>query len=54
MAMVDGQATLKWFFKEQDHIRLQPDNPAMAAIIVLPDQQLEIIGKVVGLYRSME
>ena len=54
VALVDGEATLKWFFKEQDHIRLQPANPAMAPIIVTPDQQVEIIGKVVGLYRSME
>lgn len=54
VALVDGEATLKWFFKEQDHIRLQPDNPTMPPIIVSPDQQMEIIGKVVGLYRSME
>lgn len=52
VALVDGEATLKWFFKEQDHIRLQPDNTTMAPIIVTPDQQVEIIGKVVGLYRS--
>ena len=54
VALVDGEATLKWFFKEQDHIRLQPANPAIAPIIVTPDQQVDIIGKVVGLYRSME
>lgn len=54
VALVDGEATLKWFFKEQDHIRLQPDNPAMAPIIITPDRQIEIIGKVVGLYRSLE
>ncbi|MDD2851020.1 MAG: transcriptional repressor LexA [Desulfuromonadaceae bacterium] len=50
---VDGEATLKWFFREQDHIRLQPDNAAMQPIIVMPDRQIEIIGKVVGLYRTM-
>ncbi|MDD2899978.1 MAG: transcriptional repressor LexA [Desulfuromonadaceae bacterium] len=54
VALVDGEATLKWFFKEEDHIRLQPDNPTMAPIIVTPEQQVEIIGKVVGLYRSLE
>lgn len=54
VALVDGEATMKWFFKEQDHIRLQPDNPAMAPIIVTPEQQVEIIGKVIGLYRSLE
>lgn len=54
VALVDGEATLKWFFKEQDHIRLQPANPVMEPIIVTMDQQVEIIGKVVGLYRSLE
>lgn len=54
VALVDGEATLKWFFKEQDHIRLQPANPAMEPIIVTKDQQVDIIGKVVGLYRSLE
>jgi repressor LexA len=54
VALVDGEATLKWFFKEQKHIRLQPANPTMKPIIVTQDQHVEIIGKVVGLYRSME
>jgi repressor LexA len=54
VAMVDGDATLKWFFKEHDHIRLQPANSSMEPIIVTADQQVGIIGKVVGLYRSME
>lgn len=52
VVMVDGDATLKWFYKEADHIRLQPDNPAMQPIIVTPEQNIEIVGTVVGLYRS--
>jgi repressor LexA len=55
VAMVDGEATLKWFYKEADHIRLQPANPNMAAIIVRPgDGVISIIGKVIGVYRRLE
>ena len=44
----DNQATLKRFFKEQDHIRLQPANTEMDPIIV---DQVEIRGVVIGLLR---
>lgn len=54
VAMVDGEATLKRFFREQDHIRLQPANPNMAPIIVGPEREVSIIGKVIGIYRQME
>lgn len=55
VAMVDGEATLKWFYRERDHIRLQPANPNMHAIIVRPDDgEVTIIGKVIGIYRHLE
>jgi repressor LexA len=54
VVMVDGEATLKWFFREQDHIRLQPANPSMEPIIVRPEQEVAIVGKVIGIYRQME
>lgn len=55
VAMVEGEATLKWFYKERDHIRLQPANPNMKAIIVRPeDGDVTIIGKVIGIYRRLE
>ena len=55
VAMVAGEATLKWFYKERDHIRLQPANPNMKAIIVRPDDgEVSIIGKVIGVYRRLE
>lgn len=54
VALVDGEATLKWFFREADHIRLQPANDAMAPILVSSDRQITVIGKVVGLYRALE
>jgi repressor LexA len=54
VAMLDGEATLKRFYREQGHIRLQPENPAMEAIII-PEgsDEFTIIGKVVGIYRDL-
>jgi len=54
VVMVDGEATLKWFFRESDHIRLQPANPNMEPIIVRPEQEVAIVGKVIGIYRQLE
>lgn len=55
VAMVAGEATLKWFYREADHIRLQPANPNMDAIIIRPgDGDFSIIGKVIGVYRCLE
>ena len=48
VAMVDDSATVKTFYKENGHIRLQPENDNMDPIIV-PDCQ--IIGKVFGVFR---
>lgn len=54
IAMVDGEATVKLFFKERDHIRLQPANSSMNPILIYPaDGEVTIVGKVTGVYRSM-
>lgn len=54
VAMLDGEVTLKWFYQEQDHIRLQPANPNMGPIIIRPeDGEVSIVGKVIGVYRRM-
>lgn len=54
VAMLDGEATVKWFYKEADHIRLQPANPDMKPIIIRPeDGDLTIVGKVIGIYRQL-
>jgi repressor LexA len=54
VAMLDGEATVKWFYKEHDHIRLQPANPDMKPILIHPeDGEVTIIGKVTGVYRHM-
>lgn len=50
VALVDDSATVKTFYKEKDHIRLQPENDSMDPIIV-PDCQ--ILGKVFGVFRLM-
>lgn len=48
VALVDDSATVKRFFKENGHYRLQPENDTMDAIIV---DHVEILGKVIGLFR---
>ena len=54
VAMVDGEATVKWFYKEHDHIRLQPANPDMNPILIHPeDGEVTIVGKVIGVFRQM-
>ena len=55
VAMIDGEATLKRFYRGKDHIRLQPENPNMEPIIVREgDGEVTIVGKVVGIYRPLE
>lgn len=48
VALLDDSATVKRFFKEQGHYRLQPENDAMSPIIV---DKVDILGKVIGLMR---
>ena len=48
VALIDDSATVKTFYKEDGHIRLQPENDTMDPIIV-PD--CEILGKVFGVFR---
>lgn len=48
VALIDDSATVKRFYREKDHIRLQPENDEMDPIIV---PNCEILGKVFGIYR---
>ena len=48
-ALVDGSATIKRFYKEDGHYRLQPENDTMDPIIV---DDVQIMGKLVGLVRK--
>jgi repressor LexA len=53
VALVDGhEATLKRYFKEKDHIRLQPANSAMEPIIVPAGTPVDIQGVVIGVIRK--
>ncbi len=52
VAMIDGEATLKRFYRDSGAVRLQPENAAYAPIIVQEGEELTIIGKVVGIYRT--
>ena len=48
VALIDDSATVKTFYKENGHIRLQPENDTMEPIIV---DDCEILGKVFGVFR---
>ncbi len=50
VALVDDSATCKTFYKENGHIRLQPENDHLDPIIV---QDCTILGKVISLYRQI-
>ena len=50
VALVGEDATVKRFFQEADHIRLQPENEAMEPI---RSREVRVLGKVVGLMRSI-
>ena len=50
VALVGDEATVKRFFQETDHVRLQPENDSMEPIRA---REVRILGKVVGLMRSI-
>ncbi|WP_040194346.1 transcriptional repressor LexA [Clostridium culturomicium] len=49
VALIENEATIKRFYKENGHIRLQPENSTMEPIIV-PD--CKVLGKLSGIYRK--
>jgi len=50
VALIDDEATVKTFYKEKDHIRLQPENDFMEPIITT---NVAILWKVIGVYRIL-
>ena len=50
VALIEDSATVKTFYKEKDHIRLQPENDALSPIIV---NNCEILGIVKGVFRFL-
>lgn len=49
VAMIDESATVKRFFKHEDHVELRPENQNMYSIIL---KDVVILGKVVALFRD--
>ena len=54
VAMVDGEATVKTFRRTGAGVVLEPANPAYRPIQVEPDQDLQILGKVIAVLRRLE
>ena len=52
-ALLGEEATIKRFFREGDRIRLQPENPTMEPLLLGNDQPVEILGKVVAVFRAL-
>ena len=52
VALVEDSATVKTYYKENGHYRLQPENDTMEPIII--DGDLQILGKVIGVFRFLE
>jgi len=50
VALLEDEATVKRFYKENGHYRLQPENDYLEPIIA---QQVEILGKVTGVFRKL-
>jgi len=50
VALIGEEATVKRFFREKDHIRLQPENEEMEPILTT---EATVIGRVIGVFRSV-
>jgi repressor LexA len=50
VALVDDEATVKRFFRERDHVRLQPEN---AAVEPIRSRDAQVLGRVVGVFRRL-
>ena len=51
VAMIDGAATLKKFYRRKERVVLEPSNSTMAPIVVEPNQNVLILGVLVGVVR---
>ena len=53
VALLGEEATVKRLYKEEDHVRLQPEHPTMEPIIVEKQHPLAVLGKVVAVFRHL-
>ncbi|MBI4280055.1 MAG: transcriptional repressor LexA [Armatimonadetes bacterium] len=51
VALIGEEATVKRFFRETDHVRLQPENPSMEAILT---RDVVVLGKAIALIRRLD
>lgn len=51
VALLGDEATIKRFYLERDHVRLQPENPLMEPI---RSRDVKVLGKVIGILRRMD
>jgi repressor LexA len=51
VALLGEEATVKRFFREADHVRLQPENAEMEPI---RSKEVQVLGRVVGVFRSVQ
>jgi repressor LexA len=54
VAMIDDEVTLKRFYRERGRIRLEPANGTMAPIVVDEDEDIRILGVLVGVMRKCQ
>ncbi|HET6371272.1 MAG TPA: transcriptional repressor LexA [Nitrospiria bacterium] len=54
VALVEGETTLKRFYRSGETIRLKPANRQMQEIVVKPFQEVRILGRVVAVFRKVE
>ena len=50
VALVGEEATVKRFYREADHVRLQPDNPDFPPIVT---REVQVLGRVIGVLRKI-
>ncbi len=50
VALIEDEATVKRFYRDGNHVRLEPENPAFSAIIT---DKAMLLGKVIGLVRKI-
>ena len=53
VALMDDEATVKRFFREDGRIRLQPEHPTMEPMTITKPKDVTILGKVVGVFRKV-
>ncbi|MFZ4859659.1 MAG: LexA family protein [Desulfuromonadaceae bacterium] len=54
VALIDDEATLKRYYREGDHIRLEARNPAFESTILSADEEVSIIGKAIKIVRNID